>query len=563
MRPLLGAGVVVLLAAATAAAQDRTTLYSTPTAPPREALDRLSLKMAWQNSVPMDGRQDGFLSLVAAGPHLLAQTRSGLVCLINAEDGRILWQTRLGKAYAGTVAPGFNSYTVVVVNNGIIYGLDRDSGRINWEYPVPTGLAVSPVCDEDNVYVCTTGKRVFAFRLPRGELDAVPLIPGQVKPITGPKPGSTKPGYEALAARLAVVPLWDAPVRFAIELPPVSGGDVVLLAGADGMVTGLTRSGVSNFATSESFRWFAEGPILVQPGVYDDTAYVGSQDFNLYSTSMTSGKQNWRYTAGSPITRRPIALEKDVYVVSERGGMARLDRLTGEPLWKLPRGREVTSSNPDLDRFLAANPKFVYALDRVGRLVVADRNRGVVLGTLDVRDFVYPVPNEITDRLFLAAHNGLIVCLHDRDYATALRHRKIAEPSGLDASKLPFDPQVKAALSLKLARPPTKPFSIPAGQLTPLREALLAIRQDYDVRISISEKAYREMNKMALLETPIKAPKSEGVTLGDMLQDILRQADSDYVVLDSIVVYPKRGAGGERPPDRPPEKPPEKPPERP
>ena len=63
-----------------------------------------------------------------------------------------------------------------------------------------------------------------------------------------------------------------------------------------------------------------------------------------------------------------------------------------------------------------------------------------------MRDFVYPVPNEITDRLYLAAHNGLIVCLHDRDYATPLRHRKIAEPTGLDASKLPYDPQVKAAL---------------------------------------------------------------------------------------------------------------------
>ncbi len=559
MRSLLGAGVVVLLAAATAAAQDRTTLYSTPTAPPREALDRLSLHMAWQNSVPMDGRRDGFLSLVAAGPHLIAQTRSGLVCLINADDGRLLWQTRLGKAYAGTVAPGYNSYSVVVVNNGIIYGLERDSGRISWEYPLPFGLAVAPVCDEDNLYLCSTRQRVFAFRLPRGELDAVPLIPGQPRSVTGPKPGSTKPGYEALAARLAVVPLWDAPIRFSVELPPVSGGDVVLLAGADGMVTGLTRGGVSNFGTSESFRWFAEGPILVPPGAYDETAYVGSQDFNVYATSLTSGKIQWRHTAGSPITRRPIALEKDLYVVSERGGLARLDRLTGEPLWKLPRGREVTSSNPDIDRFLAANPKFVYGLDHVGRLVLVDRNRGAVLGTLDVRDFVYPVSNEITDRLYLAAHNGLIVCLHDRDYPTALRHRKIAEPSGLDASKLPFDPQVKAALSLKLARQAPKPFSIPAGQLTPLREALLAFRQDYDIRISISEKSYRELNKMALLETPIKAPKSDGVTLGDMLQDILRQAGSDFLVLDSIVVYPKRGGAGERPQDRPPEIPPEKP----
>jgi outer membrane protein assembly factor BamB len=556
---------LVLLAAVPAAAQDRMSLYSTPNPPPRDVLDRLSLQMAWQNSVPMDGRRDGFLALYAAGPHLIAQTRSGLVCLLNAEDGRILWQTRLGKAYSGTLPPGFNSFIVVVINNGIIYGLERDTGRISWEYPLPFAMSVAPVCDEDNLYLSTGTQRVFAFRLPRGELDAKPLLP--TKPVTGPKPGSSTPGYEELSARLAVVPLWDAPIRFQIELAPVSGGDVVLLAGPNGMIIGLARSGVSNYGTTESFRWNAEGPIVTPPGVFIEIgpdgrkvlsakAYIGSTDSNLYATDLSRGRVDWRYSAGSPIIRKPVALAtrdsagrtiEDVFVVSERGGMARLDRLTGQALWNLPRGRATNDSNPDLDYFLAANPKFVYCLDRVGRLVIVDRKRGNTLGTLDVRDFVYPVPNEVTDRLYLAANNGLIVCLHDRDYQTPILHRKLVEASALDAAKL-ADPN----LSRQLSRPLEKPLPFPEGIAVPLREVLLELRKPpYDLRISIAERAYREQGKLANLEKPILVPKFDRRSMGEVLQDILDQAESTYIVLDAVLILPGKGAQRPKPPEKP------------
>jgi len=42
----------------------------------------------------------------------------------------------------------------------------------------------------------------------------------------------------------------------------------------------------------------------------------------------------------------------------------------------------------------------------------------------DIRDFVFPVVNGATDRIYLASNNGLIVCLHDKDYAQALLYHK-------------------------------------------------------------------------------------------------------------------------------------------
>src|SRR5262249_20195549 len=101
-----------------------------------------------------------------------------------------------------------------------------------------------------------------------------------------------------------------------------------------------------------------------------------------------------------------------------RSGLFRVDRLTGETVW----------GNGSADRFLAANPKFTYAMDRSNMLMVLDRKRGTELSQYCFRDFVFPVSNELTDRIYLAANDGLFVSLHDRDYPTPVEMKKVPEP---------------------------------------------------------------------------------------------------------------------------------------
>jgi hypothetical protein len=111
---------------------------------------------------------------------------------------------------------------------------------------------------------------------------------------------------------------------------------------------------------------------------------------------------------------KPEVTDKDVFVVAERRGLFRVDRVRGKERW----------FNREARRFLAVNKKFVYAFDRHGRLLVLDYKRGTKLGTLNTRDFVFPVSNEFTDRLFLASHNGLLVCLRDRGQKEPLVNKK-------------------------------------------------------------------------------------------------------------------------------------------
>jgi hypothetical protein len=156
----------------------------------------------------------------------------------------------------------------------------------------------------------------------------------------------------------------------------------------------------------------------------------------------------WRFNSGTRIIRGPEVTDKDVYLPTQRFGLHRLKRTTGEVIWK----------SPNAERFLAANPKFVYALDRQGKLLVLDQARGKELSSLDVRDFVFPIDNERTDRFYLAAHNGLIVCLRDRDYKKPVEMKQPeekpeAKPKRKPATKPP-PPKETDADKTKEAPPP-------------------------------------------------------------------------------------------------------------
>src|SRR5579885_2190690 len=69
------------------AQQPRSMWYTQPVPPPQELLDRLNLKMGYRIYVPMDGRQDGLVTVQLQGRDLFVQTRSGMVAMIDAETG--------------------------------------------------------------------------------------------------------------------------------------------------------------------------------------------------------------------------------------------------------------------------------------------------------------------------------------------------------------------------------------------------------------------------------------------------------------------------------------------
>jgi len=61
-------------------------------------------------------------------------------------------------------------------------------------------------------------------------------------------------------------------------------------------------------------------------------------------------------------------------------------------------------------------------------LLVLDRARGTLLARYEgVNDFLVPMANELTDRIYLASNDGLLVCLHDRDIPNPIHVKNVEE----------------------------------------------------------------------------------------------------------------------------------------
>jgi outer membrane protein assembly factor BamB len=164
-----------------------------------------------------------------------------------------------------------------------------------------------------------------------------------------------------------------------------------------------------------SFR--TEAGISAPLNQHGTTAYIASREYNVFALDVVGGQILWRFTADRPILRRPAVTDEDVFVAPERGGLYRINRMTGAEIWR----------NQEAERYVASNKAFVYALDPSGRVLVLDRGRGTLLSALDARDFVVPVANEFTDRVYLASNDGLVICLHDSSYTKAMRVRTFEE----------------------------------------------------------------------------------------------------------------------------------------
>jgi outer membrane protein assembly factor BamB len=547
MAGALGGALAALALTLTAPAEiAREKLYTHPVPPPREVLDPLNLTLHWRAYAAVDGRRDGIDSIQLAGPDLLIHTRSGMVIAMDAETGQTRWRTSVGVPYRGRHLLGFNSRYVFPVNNNFLHCVDRHDGTVKWRYKLVGATSAPPVADEEQVYIVRPDGRVYAYFIPRLEIPfATPVGSPKDRPLDQLAPDELSPLYQGVLRTTTSVgpqtniremgveaekgpkpaPSWDFATGWRILQPPVLTDEAIMLSDPDGRLMALSKRGRADGSTVEVFNFAVDGAVMVRTGYLDNTAYVGSQDTNLYAIAVSTGKIIWRHTAGHPISRSPLVTADDVFVTATDQGLSRLQRANGEPMWRVPlnqgRGRRVVAeSNAEADQPLAANPKFVYAFDRQGRLLVLDYRRGVTLARLDTRQFVVPVANEYTDRLYLAANNGLIVCLRDREYTEPIRHRRPAEGGS-------------EMVREKLAQAITAQA---VDKALPLREVLEGFRANYGLRFFIDLDEF----KKAGIDNPdgkgVVVPRAQNTPLADILKQVLAQAQATYKIVDDVIL---------------------------
>jgi hypothetical protein len=346
-------------------------------------------------------------------------------------------------------------------------------------------------------------------------------------------PPAAAPPAAEVDTRLKIA--WDFNSALRLDYPPLASRDNLLIINPLGAYQGLSKS-PRVLDPTELFHSNDDRPLSAAPGQLEDTAFLGRVDGHVYAIGVNSGKVLWRYTAGANVTRQPFAgqivegdrTERDLYITVDGKGLGRLNLDTGESLWG---GAKKSEYNAEADRVLAVNPKFVYAADRSGRMLILARKNGEQLSRYDVQDFAFPVSNEDNDRIFLAANDGLIVCLHDKDYPKSLQYR-VAAGKAVEKPLAERIAELKKKLDAKITEP--------GGDATTLKPYLADFAKRHGLKITINAKAFKELGLPPPDDKPVDPPKVEDVPLKDVLAQALDLADATFVqALDEILVTPK------------------------
>jgi outer membrane protein assembly factor BamB len=524
----LAAVVAVALTVASATAQ-YTRVWTQPAPPPTEALDRLNLRLGWQTVVPAMGYRDGIGTIQNLGDIIIVQTLRGAIIAIDPATGAARWQAKVGLPYPVIHRVGFNDSVILIANGTRIFALDRATGRSVWDVDLAGTPSSPPAADADAFYICLSNGRLSAYAYPVESSSAGPTpsagtaTPGGNRPSEPARPLSTGTATatgsgavrtqpvparpSASAGAQAPTPsgapaggsgrtittsigtgtrsattamqvtggrtatsasevnrtgrggggsggprlLWDYQTNLRISERPVIGTKHVFIVGTGREALSLDKNG------SNPVPFIADAPFTSPITQYGTIAYAACANGTIYAFDMSTRSMLWEVTAHGAVFDRPIAFDEDLFVTSERGGVGRFVRANGQIRWQ----------NPAAVRFIAANPKFVYARDAVGGLLILDRDRGTTLTTYDVREFTSGLSNGETDRLILGADSGLLVSLNDRAFPQPLRLHNPPPPPPPTANEVPVEekpPPTPPKLAPKPAapKPADKPETPPA-----------------------------------------------------------------------------------------------------
>jgi len=418
-KPILGF-VAFMTIVSVVSAQPDYRILTRPSIPQREALERMNLEVLWHAKVKLDGNRDSLAHLQII-PHpdtgaiqLAIQTASGALVLFDADNGDVLWRAQIGTPYFVSQELAHTAASLFVTRRDILFILDRNTGRhrvyhfhpdtkekvlgFKLDFVPSTGLAAN----DEHLYV-PSGNRLFAYAIPAYDLLA--------------KKASRKPEDIENFAALNDSPQPDLAwsnleVKVQYDQPPLVSTGQTSTVSTDGRLLSFNK-----YENILRFEFQTGGGIGARAGQFKNVAYLPSLDSVLYAVDMNTERILWRFLAGAQIDTPAYVNQNDVFVKA-KAGLTRIERSSGKPYW----------SNPDSRQFLAANGKYVYAFDRQGKFLVLDGWRGGTLAKLDMRDWVLQIPNEWSDRIYLAAHDGQVLCLRCRDFIKPLVMKPVVAP---------------------------------------------------------------------------------------------------------------------------------------
>ncbi len=380
----------MLIGVAPAAAQSNSRVGSGLTA--RQILKKHGLERAWWAQAVMNFQRDTLTHITNDERNVYVQSSNGVLTAFDAESGRQKWYQRVGNSDNPTMEASSDEKHVYVWSRANLYVLDKNDGKILMEIDLPDQPSTSARADSEGLYLGFLDGSVYKFDPENGRL------------------------------------VWRYKTSKRILVPPLPNGDNVLFASTNGIlynVNSLTRDHIYLFET--------DNQLTAPLARYQDLVLLASEDFKLYAVNIKNGSEGWKhpFLSGDKIRKAPIVIGDNVYLTPEHRGLFRLDAATGVEHWFAD----------GIDKVVAINPKYVYGVDRLNHLVKISQDTGEIEGRFALGPLLYHMTNALTDRIYLARKDGLVVCLRETDREFPHYHQRPDEQPLLPQ----FAPEAPAA----------------------------------------------------------------------------------------------------------------------
>jgi outer membrane protein assembly factor BamB len=325
----------------------------------------------WETQLPLP-RGDAVKRCHLVDDTLYVVTEDGRLLTLDSASGLLRWMMPV-------TAPDYTVETprhldapdghgpVVVVTTDRIRILDRYSGDLRWETPVPFAPGGGAVGDDRRLHLGSSDGYMYSLLWDH---------PYGAEPLT--------------RWRLLV----GAPV---LATPSLVGNELVFSSQA-GHVVAMN-------ASDKTKRWVqrAGDGALTDPVVTPSTVVVASTDRSLYGIARSTGAVRWRHRFPAPLTDSPVAIADTCYQFCPGAGLTALNVDTGDVRWTMDEGIGVLAGD---------------ALDVVvelgdGRAAVVDVAEGAYTRTFPLGGSSIPIVNTRDKTVYLASPSGALLCLRD------------------------------------------------------------------------------------------------------------------------------------------------------